>query len=51
MSIDYEDCLKKGKIRSFSRGKGLAHKELQTASADLERPKRRSRIMISDKKS
>lgn len=22
MSIDYEDCLKKGKIRSFSRGKG-----------------------------
>jgi uncharacterized protein (UPF0332 family) len=37
MSIDYEDCLKKGKIRSFSRGKGLADKELQAASADLER--------------
>jgi len=37
MSIDYESCLKKGKIRSFSRGKGLANKELQAASADLER--------------
>ena len=37
MNIDYEDCLKKRKIRSFSRGNGLADKELQAASADLER--------------
>lgn len=39
MSIDYEDCLKKGKIRSFSRGKGLADKELRAASADHFQPK------------
>jgi uncharacterized protein (UPF0332 family) len=36
MRIDYEDCLKKGKIRSFSRGKGLVDKEIQTAFSDLE---------------
>lgn len=36
MNVEYEDCLKRGKIRSFSRGKGLASKELETASADLE---------------
>lgn len=37
MSIEYENCLKKEKIRSFSRGKGLVGKELKAASSDLER--------------
>ena len=36
MNVEYEDCLKRGKIRPFSRGKGLASKELETASSDLE---------------
>lgn len=36
MSVEYEDCLKRDKIRPFSRGKGLVHKELLTAASDLE---------------
>lgn len=40
MSVDYENCLKKGRICSFSRGRGLAGKELQAASADLERARK-----------
>ena len=39
MSREYADCLKRGKIKSFSRGKTLAPKELQAACADLERAK------------
>jgi len=30
----YEDCLKKGRIREFSRGKALVSKELNLASSD-----------------
>lgn len=30
----YEDCLKRGKIREFSRGKALVSKELNLALAD-----------------
>ncbi len=37
MSLEYEDCLKKGKIKPFSRGRALAPKELETAACDLER--------------
>lgn len=37
MSREYEECLRKGKIRPFSRGKGLADKELKAASSDLHR--------------
>jgi uncharacterized protein (UPF0332 family) len=33
----YEDCLSKGKIRPFSRGKSLARKEIESAALDLER--------------
>ena len=40
MSIEYEDCLKRGKIRPFSRGKALAKRELQTAGDDLKRAKK-----------
>jgi uncharacterized protein (UPF0332 family) len=36
MSREYDECLKKGKIRPFSRGKGLAQKEFQAASSDLK---------------
>jgi uncharacterized protein (UPF0332 family) len=32
---EYEECLKKGKIKPFSRGKDLAAKELATAATDL----------------
>lgn len=37
MSLEYDDCVKRGKIKPFSRGKTLAPKEIETAVADLER--------------
>lgn len=37
MTLEYEDCLKKGKIKPFSRGKVLAPKELEIAKLDLHR--------------
>ncbi len=40
MGPEYEECLRKGKIRPFSRGKALAAKELDTASSDLHRAAR-----------
>ncbi len=33
-NIKYEECLKKGKIRKFSRGKALVSKELDLALSD-----------------
>jgi uncharacterized protein (UPF0332 family) len=33
----YEDCLRKGKIRPFSRGRSLARREIESAASDLER--------------
>lgn len=35
-SQNFEDCLKKGKIREFSRGKVLVKKELESAMLDLQ---------------
>ena len=40
MTLEYDDCLRKGKIRSFSRGKSLASKELETSASDFERAKK-----------
>jgi len=40
MSLEYEGCLKRGKIKPFSRGKALAPKELETAKSDLERARK-----------
>ena len=37
MTLEYQDCLKRGKIKPFSRGKALAAKEIETAESDLER--------------
>ncbi|MDH4219227.1 MAG: HEPN domain-containing protein [Candidatus Aminicenantes bacterium] len=37
LSLYYEDCLRKGKIRPFSRGKSLARREIESAASDLER--------------
>jgi uncharacterized protein (UPF0332 family) len=37
MSLAYTECLRKGKIKEFSRGKSLAPKELDTAASDLNR--------------
>jgi uncharacterized protein (UPF0332 family) len=37
MNLDFQKCLKNGKITEFSRGKSLYKKELQTAVFDLER--------------
>ncbi|MFO7867101.1 MAG: hypothetical protein R6T98_12105 [Desulfatiglandales bacterium] len=37
LNLDYEDCLKKRKVRPFSRGKLLVQKELESAASDLER--------------
>ncbi len=36
MTIEHDDCIKRGKIKPFSRGIMLAPKELETAKADLE---------------
>ena len=36
MTIEHDECVKKGKIKPFSRGITLAPKELETAKADLE---------------
>jgi uncharacterized protein (UPF0332 family) len=40
MTLEYDDCLRKGKIRSFSRGKSLASKELETSTFDWERARK-----------
>lgn len=37
MTLEYEKCLKRGKVKTFSRGKGLVPKEIEAAKADLER--------------
>ena len=36
MTLEHDECIKKGKIKPFSRGITLAPKELETAKADLE---------------
>ena len=36
MTLEYDECIKKCKIKPFSRGATLAPKELETAKADLE---------------
>jgi uncharacterized protein (UPF0332 family) len=40
MTLEYDNCLKKGKIKPFSRGNILAPKEIETAMTDLERAKK-----------
>jgi uncharacterized protein (UPF0332 family) len=37
VNLEYGDCLKRGKIKPFTRGTALAGKELDAAKADLER--------------
>lgn len=39
MTREYDDCLKKGKIKPFSRGIALSPKELEASASDLERAK------------
>tara|TARA_Y100000310_G_scaffold183336_1_gene183455 strand:+ start:4985 stop:5428 length:444 start_codon:yes stop_codon:yes gene_type:complete len=36
INLEFEKCLKRGKIKPFSRGKFLAPKEMQTAKNDLK---------------
>lgn len=36
-NLAYQDCLRRGKVRPFSRGKSLVGKELEAAEADLRR--------------
>lgn len=36
MTIEHDDCIKRGKIKPFSRGVTLAPKEIEAARADLE---------------
>lgn len=36
MNSEFEDCLKRNKIKPFSRGKVLALKEIELATTDLE---------------
>ncbi|MEI6846404.1 MAG: HEPN domain-containing protein [Candidatus Firestonebacteria bacterium] len=33
--LEFQDCLKRGKIKEFSRGKALVLKELASAESDL----------------
>jgi len=40
VTLEYDDCLKRGKIKPFSRGKSLAPKEIETAASDLARSKK-----------
>lgn len=35
MTLEHDECIKKGKIKPFSRGVTLSPKELETAKADL----------------
>jgi uncharacterized protein (UPF0332 family) len=37
MTIEYDDCLKRGKIKPFSRGPALAVKEIEAAESDFAR--------------
>jgi len=37
MTLEYDDCLKRGKIKPFSRGPALATKEIEAAESDLNR--------------
>lgn len=39
MNLEFEGCLKRGKIKEFSQGKALVVKELKTAEDDLEEAK------------
>jgi len=39
MNPEFQKCLKRGKIRVFSRGKALVDKELSAARSDLEEAK------------
>lgn len=36
MNSEYDECLKKSKLKPFSRGRALAAKELETAQSDLD---------------
>jgi hypothetical protein len=36
LNSEYEDCIRKGKIKPFSRGRTLVSKELETALSDLK---------------
>ncbi len=40
MTIEYDDCLKRGKIKLFSRGPALAAKEIEAAESDLNRARK-----------
>jgi len=40
MTLEHDECIKKGKIKPFSRGITLAPKEIDTAKADLERARK-----------
>jgi len=40
LTLEYDDCLKRGKIKPFTRGKSLVSKELETAVSDLERARK-----------
>lgn len=36
INLDYEECLRKRKIRPFSRGKSIVRREIESAASDLE---------------
>jgi uncharacterized protein (UPF0332 family) len=40
MTHEHDECIKKGKIKQFSRGVALAPKEIEAAKSDLERARK-----------
>jgi len=40
MTVEYDDCIKRGKIKPFSRGPALAAKEIEAAESDLSRARK-----------
>ena len=40
MNLDFDNCLKRNKIKTFSRGQALVKKELEVALFDLKKAKK-----------
>lgn len=40
MTIEYDDCMRRGKIKPYSRGPTLAPKEVEAAESDLTRARK-----------
>ena len=46
MTREHDECIKKGKIKPFSRGVALAPKEIETAKSDLSMAGTFSKVIL-----